>query len=450
MSNQSDQHRTQTSKSKILPGRYICGVGVDTPCGNVTVWTPPELPSQPSESEQGQAVEKEDLSSFTPSDQGGASEEKPCRESSPEPRPDLSDIPIERIAILVEKDVAEAVRTFLLQPEGEDDLPGSRKAAILIGAIGDEVAVRILQHLSDFEVENIIQALSKTEVFTSREKKAVFEEARQIVLYQTYRIAGGVVCVQKILERLRATSMYQNLSDWMSTESSIDFSFLKNIPSSQIITLAAQEHPQTIALILSQMEANQAAEVLSGLSSVLRADATFRLTRLDKVEPETLQDVKTSLSGIFERLLKNQVVEIDGPGALGTILRFTGHRTMRTVIGQLRAQGRDLGDAVANRVFTFEDIAMLTDREIQMIVRETDLEEIAVALIGASEEIKARVFCNVSRRMWETITYKMRDTGRISKIEAQGAQQHILQVVRQLEEAGQVRYVWGDEKDIFV
>jgi len=225
---------------------------------------------------------------------------------------------------------------------------------------------------------------------------------------------------------------------------------LRNVDPNQIIPFIAKEHPQTISLILSQLDSSQAAGVLNGLPEELQADVSYRIAMMENISPEVLRELEESLAQDLQTILGGQITEIGGPEAVAEILNRTGRSTEKAVLERLDAQDPELAEEVRNQMFVFDDIAKLTDREIQMILREVDTKDLAVALKGGSEELQDRIFGNVSERVGTMIKEEMEFSGPVRMSDVEDVQLRVVQTVRQLEEAGQVTIVRGDSTDSFV
>ena len=225
---------------------------------------------------------------------------------------------------------------------------------------------------------------------------------------------------------------------------------LRNVAPNQIIPFIAKEHPQTIALILSQLDATQAAGVLNGLPEALQADVAYRIARLEDLSPRVLRRLEENLAQELQAILSGQITEIGGPKVVAEILNRTGRSTEKKVLERLDAQHPKLAEEVRNEMFTFNDIAKLTDREVQMILREVDLKDLAVALKGASDELMVRVFSNVSEEVGKKIKEEMDFAGPVRMSDVEDVQLRVVQTVRQLEKSGQVTITRGDTTDVFV
>ena len=242
----------------------------------------------------------------------------------------------------------------------------------------------------------------------------------------------------------------QDLLNRVNSTTSSGFYMLRNVDPNQIIPFISKEHPQTIALILSQLEAAQAAGVLNGLPEELQADVSFRIAQMESISPQVLSELESSLADDLQSILSGQVTEIGGPKAVAEILNRTGRSTEKAVLERLDAQDPELAEDVRNQMFVFDDIANLTDREIQLILREVDSKDLATALKGANDEMKDRIFTNVSERVGTMMKEEMDFSGPVRMSDVEEVQLRVVQTVRQLEEAGQVTIVRGDSNDQFV
>ena len=205
----------------------------------------------------------------------------------------------------------------------------------------------------------------------------------------------------------------------MTSTTTSGFYMLRNVDPNQIIPFIAKEHPQTISLILSQLDSGQAAGVLNGLPEELQSDVAYRIAMMENISPEVLRELEDSLAQDLQTILGGQITEIGGPKAVAEILNRTGRSTEKAVLERLDAQDPELAEEVRNQMFVFDDIAKLTDREIQMILREVDSKDLAVALKGGSEELQARIFGNVSERVGTMLKEEMEFSGpvRMSDVE---------------------------------
>jgi flagellar motor switch protein FliG len=333
------------------------------------------------------------------------------------------------------------------EPEG---MPAKQKVAILMIALGQDTTAEVMKYLSDVEVEQIAQSISELDVVTTEQEDDVLEEFEQLLLAGKYVSQGGLDFARGALEKALGPRKAQALLDRVNSTTSSGFYMLRNVDPNQIVPFISKEHPQTISLILSQLDSTQAAGVLTGLPEELQADVAFRIAQMDNIQPQVLRDLEQSLANELQAILSGQITEIGGPKAVAEILNRTGRSTEKAVLERLDAQDPELAEEVRNQMFVFDDIANLTDREIQMILREVDTKDLAVALKGGSEELQERIFGNVSERVGTMIKEEIQFSGPVRMSDVEEVQLRVVQTVRQLEEAGQVTIVRGDSNDVFV
>lgn len=336
------------------------------------------------------------------------------------------------------------------QEEVAEALGARARVAILMIALGQETTAEVMKYMNDYEIEEIAQSISELEVVTTEQEDQVLEEFEQLLLAGKYVSQGGMDFARGALERAIGPRRAGQLLDRVNSTTASGFYMLKNVDPNQIIPFICKEHPQTIALILSQLDANQAAGVLNGLSEEVQADVAFRIAGMDNISPNVLRELEASLAGELETILSGQVTEIGGPKAVAEILNRTGRSTEKAVLERLDAADPELAEGVRNQMFTFDDIANLTDREMQLLLREVDSKDLATALRGATPEMQNKVFANVSERVGEMMREEMDFSGPVRLSDVEEVQLRVVQTVRQLEEAGQITIVRGDVHDQFV
>ncbi|OGG46399.1 MAG: flagellar motor switch protein FliG [Candidatus Handelsmanbacteria bacterium RIFCSPLOWO2_12_FULL_64_10] len=333
---------------------------------------------------------------------------------------------------------------------GRFDLTPRQKVAILMIALGQEAAAQILKYLSDYEIEEITQAIAELKTVTTEQEDEVLQEFQQLLMAGNYTARGGIEFARGALEKAIGPRRTQSVLDRIGSATSNGFYLLRNVPSNQIAPFISKEHPQTIALILSQLDPSQAAGVVAMLPEKLQADVTYRIATLDNISPQVLKQIEESLAEELQTVLSGQVAEIGGPKRVAEILNMTGRSTERAILEKLDGQDPEIAENIRNMMFTFDDIVRLTDREIQLVLREVDTKDLAVALKGAGPEIQDRVFSNVSERVGQMIKEEMEFLGPVRLSDVEEVQLRVVQTVRQLEEAGQVAVLRGETQDVYV
>ena len=331
-----------------------------------------------------------------------------------------------------------------------DEVAARTKVAILMIALGQETTAEVMKYLSDMEIEQIAQSIAELDVVTTEQEDDDLEEFEQLLIAGKYVSQGGMDFARGALEKALGPRKAQGLLDRVTSTTSSGFYMLRNVDPNQIIPFISKEHPQTIALILSQLEPSQSAGVVNGLPEELQADVSFRIAQMENISPQVLRELEETLATELQAILAGQVTEIGGPKAVAEILNRTGRSTEKSVLERLDAQDPELAEEVRNQMFVFDDIAKLTDREIQMILREVDSKDLAVALKGSSEEMQDRILGNMSERVGTMLREEMEFSGPVRMSDVEDVQLRVVQTVRQLEEAGQVTIVRGETSDVFV
>ena len=337
-----------------------------------------------------------------------------------------------------------------VQEEEEDpELPLQQKVAIVMIALGEETSGEVMKHLSDYEVEEITQSIASLKTISTSVIDKVLEEFEQHLRAGEWVSQGGVDFARAALERAVGPRKAQEILERVTTRVSSGFYMLKNVAPDQIAPFISHEHPQTVALILSQLESAQASGILSNLPERMQSDVAYRIATMDNITPAVLKQIEESLESSLRDILGGNQ-DVGGPKVVADILNLTGSSVEKNVLDQMDGQDPEVAESVRNLMFVFEDIAKLTDREIQGLLREVDQKDLVVALKAASEEMKEKVLSCVSERVRSFISEEMEFLGPMRLSEVEEVQLRIVQQVRQLEEQGQITIIRGDTDDQFI
>ncbi|MFT5365902.1 MAG: flagellar motor switch protein FliG [Candidatus Latescibacterota bacterium] len=371
----------------------------------------------------------------------------------PVQRPELSDgMSLEQIADTYPEHMAKVVRG-MLQNTAEKDEPRNddcRGVGVLMIGLGQTLGAVVLKFLNDREVEKIAQTITELDRVTQHEKSEVFGTVKKRVLEGDYVLSGGAEFAKGTLEKALGPRKTKVILDRLNSTTSSGFYLLRNVDPNQIVPFISKEHPQTMALILSQLDPTQSAGVINGLPEEMQSDVAYRIARMDNISPQVLRELEEGLARDLQTILSGQITEIGGPKAVAEILNRTGRSTEKNVLERIDGQDAELGEKIRNQMFVYDDIANLTDREIQLILKEIDPRDLAVGLKGACEELQKRVFDNVSEEDAQKIKEEMKFSGPVRMSDVEAVQLRTVQTVRQLEEAGQITIVRGDSNDKFV
>jgi flagellar motor switch protein FliG len=323
--------------------------------------------------------------------------------------------------------------------KSDADLRGIQKAAVLLVAIGEERASEIIRHLGETEVEALSLEIAKARKVPTAQCREVINEAVDTVLAEEYIAEGGVDFARSILQRsLGSTRAEEIIGRLAATIERRPFEFLRRTPAEQIHVFLRNESPQTIALIVANLHTTLAAAVLSLLGSEEQADVARRVALMAETRPEVVEHVETVMRQKLSNVVAQEYAVAGGVKSLADILNNADRTTERNVLDELAKSHAELAEEVRLLLFTFEDVVKLDDRSIQMILKEVDQKDLAIALRGVSEDVRTRIFSNMSERgaelLKEEIDFQPPQRRRIIE-EAQG---RIVGIVRRLEEAGAI------------
>ena len=342
--------------------------------------------------------------------------------------------------------MSEDRRNAAAEEEEEHEIPVMQKVAILFVALGQETAGEVMKFLSDFEIEEITQSVANLKAVSVEMQDKVLEEFEQHLLAGEWVSQGGMDFARGALERAVGPRKAQEILDRVASTVSSGFYMLKNVSAEQVAPFISHEHPQSIALILSQLEADQASGILAQLPERLQSDVAYRIATMENITPNVLKEIEESLEASLRDMLGGNQ-DVGGPKVVADILNLTGSSVEKNVLDNMDAQDPEVAESVRNLMFVFDDISKLTDREIQTLMREVDQKDLVVALKGSADEMKDKVLGNMSERARTFITEEMEFQGPMRLSEVEEVQLRIVQQVRQLEEQGQVTIVRGDSDD---
>jgi len=333
--------------------------------------------------------------------------------------------------------------------EGYSAIPTMQKVAILFIALGQEAAGEVMKFLSDYEIEEITQAVANLKTVSVEMQDTVMEEFETHLLAGEWVAQGGMDFARGALERAVGPRRAQEILDRVASTVTSGFYMLKNVSPEQVAPFITQEHPQTISLILSQLEPAQASGILAQLPESLQADVAYRIATMENITPAVLKEIEEALEASLRDILGGNQ-DVGGPGVVADILNLTGSSVEKNVLDQMDGQDPEVAESVRNLMFTFADINKLTDRELQILLGEVDQKDLVIALKAAEEELKDKILGNMSERVRTFVSEEMEFLGPMRLSEVEEVQLRIVQQVRQLEEQGQITIIRGDADDSFV
>ncbi len=313
-------------------------------------------------------------------------------------------------------------------------IDGYQKAAILLNLVGEETAAEILKSLDVKEIGKITMEMTRLKTIPADVVQDLLKEISQLSGGETISLKGEDY-VKRILYKGLGEEGASKILELASKESPLEE--LKWVDPKTLISFLSLEHPQTIALIMCLLEPLQAAEVLSGLPDRLKADVAMRMATTERVSDTALEEIKEVLKGQLD-LSKGKAKRLGGIKAVAEILNLCDKATEKAVLENIEEQNLDLADSIRQLMFVFEDIVTIDNRGIQMILKEVSTEELAIALKTASEELKNKIFSNMSQRAAVILKEEMQMRGPVRVSDVEKAQLNIVNIVRKLEAEGKI------------
>ncbi|MBS3977593.1 MAG: flagellar motor switch protein FliG [Syntrophomonadaceae bacterium] len=331
------------------------------------------------------------------------------------------------------------------------NLTGLEKAAIFLINLGPELSAQVLKQLPEADIERITYQIANTVAVDNEMKAQVIEEFVQLNEAQQFLLHGGIKYAKELLEKTLGASRAAEIIKKLTENSKIrPFSLVRKTDPRHLVNFISHEHPQAIALILSYLEPEQGSVVLSALPDEQQADIARRIALMERTAPEVVRQVESVLEQKLSSLVDQNFTSVGGVGTLVDILNRVDRGTEKTILETLEMEDRELAEEIRKRMFVFEDIIKLDDNSIRRVLREVDTKELALALKGASIEVADKVFKNMSQRAGEMLREDIEFLGPTRLRDVEEAQQRIVQVIRRLDESGEIIIGRGGEDAIIV
>ena len=320
-----------------------------------------------------------------------------------------------------------------------ENLTGKQKASILIIAIGVEAASQIFKNLKDKDIEKLSIEIANMKDVPSTVMEAVVEEFYQMIMAQEYISQGGIEYAKVLLEKaLGPRKAHEIVSKVESAIHVSGFKLLKEVDPNQLLNFIQHEHPQTISLILANLEPEQTAQIISDLPPEIQSEVAYRIATMGKISPDLLADIESIIESQVETVFGQELSAAGGVKSVAEILNLAGRSTEKTILGDLEKRNPELATEIKNLMFVFEDITLLDDRSIQRVLREVDSKELSLALKVSTDEVKDTIFRNMSERASGLIKEELEFMGPVRLKDVEEAQMKIVEVIRTLEEEGEI------------
>ncbi len=332
-----------------------------------------------------------------------------------------------------------------------DRLSPRQKAAQIIISLGTDAASGIYRHLQEEEVERLTYEITRQQSVSPEVADEVIDEFYGLCVAQKVYLEGGITYAKNVLEKAygvqQGTALLERVTKTLRTKA---FAFIRKTDYKNLMNMIVNEHPQTIALILSYARADQASSIIAELPKDVRVEVVERIAKMDRTSPETIRHVEAILEKKFESVLSVDLLEVGGINYIAEIMNKIDRGTEKFIFDELGRKDPKLTEEIRNRMFIFEDIITLDSLSIQKFLREVDTKDMAIALKGANKEVTNIIFANMSQRMGETIQSEIEYLHNVRVRDVDEAQQKIVAIIRRLEEEGEVVITKGGKDDIIV
>jgi flagellar motor switch protein FliG len=328
-------------------------------------------------------------------------------------------------------------------------ISGVRKAAIMLVQMGKEQSAKVLAQMRESEVEEITAEIMRLGTIDAETAGSVMDEFHNMAVANKYAHQGGMDYAKELLEaslgREAAEAVVNRLS---AAFVEMPFGFLQKADPRQVLSFVQEEHPQTIALVLAHMPAAMASQILSGLAGELQADVAHRIAVMDRTSPDIIRQVEATLERKLSSVLQpSDLSAVGGLQPLVDIINRADRATERLIMEGLAARDPELAEEVRSKMFMFEDITSLDDRAVQLVLRQVETNDLATALKGVREDVRDKVTRNLSERAAENLVDEIEMLGAVRLRQVEESQAKIVQVIRTLEESGQIMIRRGDDDE---
>lgn len=332
-----------------------------------------------------------------------------------------------------------------------DKLTGKQKAAAIIISLGADDASKIYKYLKEDEIEQLTYEITRLQHLSPQAMEDTLKDFYDLCLTQKVITEGGLEYARTVLEKAFGSQTASSLLERVTrTLRSKSFDFLRKADYKNLLTIIQNEHPQTIALILSYARAEQASAVIAELSKEKRIDVVERIAKMDRTSPEIVKYVEKELEKKFNSILSVDFTEIGGINYVADIMNNMDRGNEKYIFDELNKKDAKLSDEIRKRMFVFEDIVTLDSIGIQRFLREVDGKDLVLSIKGSNKEVSDVLFNNMSTKMADTIKSELEYTHNVRLRDVEEAQQRIVSVIRRLEEEGELIIAKSGKDDIIV
>ncbi|NMA02612.1 MAG: flagellar motor switch protein FliG [Clostridia bacterium] len=332
-----------------------------------------------------------------------------------------------------------------------DKLTGRQKAAIFLISLGPERSASIMKNLGEEEIEQLTLEIANVRQVSTEQRERINEEFYNLYMANEYISSGGIEYAKEVLEKALGNQKAVDIINRLTASLQVrPFDFVRKADPNQLLTFIQGEHPQTIALIMAYLDPEQSASVIASLPEELQTEVARRIAILDRTSPEIIKEIESVLEKKLSNMMVQDFTTAGGINSVVQILNRVDRSTEKTILETLEIQDPELAEDIKRLMFVFEDIIHLDDRSIQHVLREVDQKDLALALKGASEEVKVKIKNNMSKRAGELLEEEIEFMGPVRLRDVEEAQQRIVGIIRRLEDAGEIIISRGGGDEIIV
>ena len=333
----------------------------------------------------------------------------------------------------------------------EPEMTNQQKAAILFITLGPEYSAMLFKHMNDEEIEKLTLEIANQKQISPEQKRAVISEFYQMAMAKSYLSSGGLEYAQNVLEKALGSEKASAIISRLTTSLQVrPFDFLHKTDPSQLLNFIQNEHPQTIALIMAYLDPDQAATILASLPTERQAEVAKRIAIMDRTSPDVLREVERVLERKLSALVTQDFTDAGGVKAIVEVLNRVDRATEKGIVDALEVDNPELTEEIKKLMFVFEDIVMIDDRSRQMVLREVDTKDLSLALKATNSDVQGKVFKNMSKRAGDMLREEIEFMGPVKIRDVEEAQQRIVNVIRRLEEKGEIVISRGKGDEMIV
>lgn len=331
------------------------------------------------------------------------------------------------------------------------EMTAHEKAAILFIAIGGEYAAKLFEHLDDDEIESITLEIANNKQVSAEQKAEVISEFYQMAMANDYISTGGLEYAQNVLEKALGADRAMGILNRLTTSLQVrPFDFLRKIDPSQLLNFIQNEHPQTIALVMAYLEPDQAAIIMTGLSTEMQADVAKRIATMDRTSPDVIREVERVLERKISSMLTQDFTTAGGVPAIVEVLNRVDRATEKAIVESLEVDDPELAEEIKKLMFVFEDVVLLDDRSMQLVLRQVDTKDLSLAMKATTDDVTNKIYKNMSKRAADMLREELSYMGPVKIRDVEEAQMKVVNIIRSLEDRGEIVISRGKNDDMLV